>query len=157
MTGPPLTLRRAGHADSEMLLDWRNEPANREASVSQEPVSPEEHRVWLDAVLADPDRHLLIAEADGEPVGQVRFDRKNQGSAYEISVSLDRRRRGYGLGRRLIATACEWAWYSIDAGRIEAWVRRDNRPSRRAFDEAGFARGQGSRTGFVNLTLARPH
>lgn len=150
-----LALRPAGPDDAERLLAWRNEPATREASGNRDPVGAGEHAAWLEAVLADPDRHLLIAEAEGAAVGQARLD-GDGGGGYEISVSLDPERRGRGLGRELIVAACDWAWRSTGAARIEARVRTENRTSLRAFEEAGFTREAGGDPGFVKLALARP-
>jgi RimJ/RimL family protein N-acetyltransferase len=150
-----LELRRATPTDGELLLDWRNDPATREASGNRASVAAEEHAGWLERVLAEPDRHLVIAEADGRPVGQARIERR-RAYRYELSVSLDAAERGRGVGATLIAGACEWAWAATNASGIEAWVRDGNEPSLRAFEKAGFEPGPDSRPGFVNLWLGRP-
>ena len=149
-----LELRRARSDDSERLLKWRNDPETREVSGNRDTVAAEEHAAWLEAVLADPDSHLLIAEADGTPVAQVRIERR-RGYRYELSVSIDPERRGQGLGAPLIAGACEWAWGATNATGIEAWVRSENGRSLRAFEKAGFGPGEGSRPGFTALCLPR--
>lgn len=151
----PISLRLARQADAPLLLEWRNEPATREASGNRERVTSGEHRAWLKSVLADPDRHLLIAEADAKPIGQARIERR-QAYRYELSVSLDPAARGRGTGATLIAGVCEWAWTATDATVIEAWVRSENEASLRAFAKAGFSPGDGERHGFVSLWLVRP-
>lgn len=150
-----LRLRQATDADREQLLEWRNEPATRDASRSTELVTPEEHSRWLAGVLADPDRHLLIAELDHRPAGQVRFDRLHAYD-YEISVSLDPERRGRQLAAPLIEAGCEWLWTKTNAASVEAGVRVGNERSARAFLAAGFRPLPGEEGGFRRLRLERP-
>jgi RimJ/RimL family protein N-acetyltransferase len=133
----PLVLRPARESDARLLLEWRNDPEARAASRTQEVVPLPDHQRWLGAVLADPDRTLLIAERAGKPVGTVRFDRR--ANEAEISVAVAPSARGGGLGRRLIAEASELeleARPQLD--RIVAAVRRENRRSAGVFERAGF-------------------
>ena len=76
-----ITLRRAGHADSRRLWQWRNDFATRQASRHRAWIPHGAHALWLVKVLPDPDRLLLIAEdtdvmGDPLPVGTVRLDRQ---------------------------------------------------------------------------------
>jgi RimJ/RimL family protein N-acetyltransferase len=127
-----MDLRPATGADAELLLAWRNDPDTVAWSRSPDPVSRPDHVRWLDAVLADPDRLLLIAEADG-PVGTVRFDR--DGDAWEVSITVAPVRRGQGLALPILATAEA----TLEAGTsLLAWVHRDNKASLALFERAGY-------------------
>jgi RimJ/RimL family protein N-acetyltransferase len=150
-----LRVRPATELDAERLLSWRNDPETRAASRSTAEVSPEEHREWLDGVLDDPDRQLLIAEIGSRPVGQVRFDR-TRGYRFEISVSLESGLRGRGLGGELIETGCEWLWRRTNATEVEALVRGGNESSLRAFAAVGFRPSGDGGEGFVRLVCPRP-
>jgi RimJ/RimL family protein N-acetyltransferase len=151
-----LELRPATTADADLLREWRNDPGTREASRNTREVTVEGHRAWLDGVLGDDRRHLLIAELAGRPVGQVRFDALPDGG-YEISVSVDRRRRGKGLGRALIEAGAAWLWRTApDASRIVAEVRRGNVASRRAFEATGFRLVGEAEGDFIRLVAERP-
>ena len=133
----PLAQRPARAGDARLLHRWRDDPAVRAASRLQEPVLYADHVSWLERALAAPDRTLLVIEHAGEPVGTVRFDRTSDEA--EISVTVAAEARGRGLGRRLIAEACELqlaAWPRLE--RIVAAVRRENRRSAAAFERAGF-------------------
>lgn len=59
-----LVARRAAEADADLLLEWRNDDATRRASRATDPVTPEKHRKWLRATLADDDRMLLVVEGE---------------------------------------------------------------------------------------------
>jgi RimJ/RimL family protein N-acetyltransferase len=130
-----LALREATLADAALLRGWRNDPTTREASRHTAEVSEQEHAEWLERVLDDPNRLLLVAEEAGRPVGQLRLDREDD--RWEISVSLDEQARGRGLGTALIDAGVEQL-----AGRggkfVEAWVRTGNEVSVRSFRRAGF-------------------
>jgi len=95
-----LRLRPARTNDAERLLQWRNDPDTRAASVHTAEVTPAEHDSWLARSLANPDRKVFIAERWGEPVGTVRGDRSPAG--WELSWTVAPGSRGQGLGVRML-------------------------------------------------------
>jgi RimJ/RimL family protein N-acetyltransferase len=146
-----LRLRAATPADADLLRDWRNDPEVRGVSGNTHEVAPAEHEAWLAGVLADPDRHLLIAEQGGEPIGQVRLDREGA-DEHEISVSVAAGARGGGTGTRLIDRGAAWLAEQGERGRVVAYVKPGNERSLRAFAAARFERQATSdRDGFVRL------
>jgi RimJ/RimL family protein N-acetyltransferase len=150
-----LTFRLATEADRDQLLEWRNEPDTRAASRNTDVVRTEEHKAWLERVLADPDRHLLIVELEGKAAGQIRFDPVSR-YRYEISVSLGPEWRRRGLGTRALRGACGWLWKHTKAVGVEAEVHRDNEASRAVFRNAGFRPAGEGEAGFLRLALERP-
>jgi len=149
-------LREARQADAAPLLRWRNDPAAVSASRESRRVEPSEHARWLERVLADPDRHLLLAERGCKPVGQVRFDRV-RGYWYEVSVSVERQSRAEGIGNALVAAAVDWLWQNTNATAIDAWVRAENERSLRTFEGSGFRELPGEHDDvFRLLRLERP-
>ena len=150
-----MTFRPATQADRDQLLEWRNAADTRAVSRNTDVVGTGEHTAWLERVLADPDRHLLIVELDGDSAGQIRFDRVG-GHRYEISVSLDPEWRGRGLGARALRGACGWLWRHTNAVGVEAEVRQENETSRAAFLNSGFRPAGVGETGFLRLALERP-
>lgn len=150
-------LRAAVASDAERLLKWRNDPETRSASRSTQLVTPAEHVHWLEALIEDPDRRLLVAEQGSEAVGQVRFDRR-YAYRYEVSISVAPELRGRGHGLRILTAACEWLWRNTSATEIVARIRLGNERSARMFRAAGFSEpqreeGDGQFQGFV---LERP-
>ncbi len=107
-----ISLRPATAADSARLREWRNDPETVAASLSGRGVEPEEHQAWLTRVLADPAERLFIVESEGEPVGQVRLQRHEDGTL-ELHIGLAAEARGRGVGRE----ALELAWQEAGAGR----------------------------------------
>lgn len=134
-----LTLREAGANDARLLFDWANDPVARAQSFTQATIPWQDHERWFTRKLADARCLLLIAEdAQGQPVGQVRFDLGEDASAI-ISVSMAPEQRGQGYGAKAIALACEALRARRGALTVLAYIRPDNLASQRAFSRAGFS------------------
>jgi UDP-2,4-diacetamido-2,4,6-trideoxy-beta-L-altropyranose hydrolase len=133
---PTLVLRPAGISDARLLWEWRNDPLVRANSFQSEPVAWETHLAWLQRKLASPDCRLWIAECEGRPVGQVRYDR--DGALAEVSLSVAAPCRGRGLGAALLARSAPCAARDLQVRRLVAFIKPGNLPSRRAFERAGF-------------------
>ena len=127
------SLRPATAADSDRLREWRNDPETVVASLSGRAVEPEEHQEWLARVLSDPDERLFIVEEEGEPVGQVRLQRHEDGTL-EVHIALAAGARGRGIGRETL----ELAWDEAGGEPVTARVLANNERSLRAFAAVGF-------------------
>ena len=117
-------LRAATIDDAERLLQWRNDAATRAASREQGPVDPSVHREWVERVLGDRDRVLMIAEVSHAAVGTVRADRDDTGWKLSWTVSPDSRGRGYGkpMVRQFMEQLSGSVWAEIRVGN-EASIR----------------------------------
>jgi RimJ/RimL family protein N-acetyltransferase len=91
-----------------------------------------DHTAWLSRVLADADRHLLVAEHGGRPVGTVRFDR--EGEAWEVSITVAPSARG----RRLAVPMLLAAERRLGPAVIRANVHSDHAASLALFRRAGY-------------------
>ena len=128
-----LVLREAAFGDWELLLSWRNDPVSVANSIQSRPVAEDEHKEWLRRKLNDRDSIIYIANSDGAPVGQVRFDL--EGTAAEISVIVAPKARGRGLGTAMLRLACSRAGFA----RYVAHILPENKASVAAFRKAGFS------------------
>ncbi|SDP28555.1 Spore coat polysaccharide biosynthesis protein SpsG, predicted glycosyltransferase [Pedococcus dokdonensis] len=108
-----VTVRPATPADAEPLWHWRNDPTTREHSRSQEPVPLESHLAWLTASLARRDRHLLVGEVAGRPVGTIRWDEDSAGE-WEVSITVAPDSRGRGVAKGLLAAGEDWLADALD-------------------------------------------
>lgn len=132
-----LSTRPATAADAEMLLAWRNDPETRRWSRTPSPVTPVEHRAWLERSLGSGDRMLLVVEDADGPVGTVRWDRDHRG--WEVSITVAPERRGSGFAGPVLTAGERALRASAGAGTpVAAVVHRDNAASARLFARAGY-------------------
>lgn len=137
--GAPLALRPARPSDMATYFRWTNEAETRRQSYRPDPVPLADHARWFAARLEDPGTRLWVAESDGEPAGQIRFQ-KEDGAAW-ISFSVDARHRGRGVGAYLLSEGArelrrDPAWAALP---IRGAIKASNPASRKAFLKAGYA------------------
>lgn len=127
---PDIQFRPATLADAEMLLAWRNDPQTRKASHQMAPVAPEQHQAWLEASLHNPQRTLLIAIAEGQPIGTLRADIGE--AETELSWTIAPEARGRGFGKWMVRQYVE-----TQRGALRAEVKAGNMASVKIAEFAG--------------------
>jgi methionyl-tRNA formyltransferase len=132
-----LDVRPASNGDALLLWEWVNEPTARGSAFRDEPIAWDEHCAWLDARLTSTRSRLYMIEAEGTCVAQVRFELDEHDTA-EIDVSVDRSRRGRGIGAEAVTRACTRLFAETGAASVLARVKEANDSSLRMFNKAGF-------------------
>jgi UDP-2,4-diacetamido-2,4,6-trideoxy-beta-L-altropyranose hydrolase len=134
---PRLRARPADPRDEALLLDWVNDPATRSSAMNTHRITAEEHHAWLTGRLRDPDCRMFILETlDGEPIGQVRFDRAPDG--WKIDYSVAPAWRGQGFGRAVLRAAMHSLQAEDPHAAFIGIVKEANQASRRVFESLGF-------------------
>ncbi|MDD3239368.1 MAG: GNAT family N-acetyltransferase [Lachnospira sp.] len=134
--GIEIRLRKAILEDSWFLFDLRNDEAVRRNSFSIDPITYENHCVWLRHKLEDPNCGLWIAQYDNSSIGQIRIDKKDGWG--EISYSLCAQARGRNFGKQMI-TQLEQVERNVgDLKGLLACVKKDNEISRHIFGSLGY-------------------
>ena len=136
-------LRRATLRDAELLHRWRNDPSVRAVSHTTDEIPWETHVRWLESSLARGDRHVLVAERRGQPLGTLRFD--VSGDRATVSIAVDPALHGSGLGPAILDAGD--AWLEANDARVRtcrAEIRDGNDASVRAFLAAGYLPGTDS-------------
>ncbi|MFA5083663.1 MAG: GNAT family N-acetyltransferase, partial [Hydrogenophilaceae bacterium] len=132
-----LQLRRAGPADSASIYAWRNHPDSRRHAFDPTEIDRASHERWFAAVLADPNRELLVAEQDDRPVGVLRYDIKAGLAA--VSVYLVPGLAGQGWGKRLLLAGEGWLReMRPEVQTCEAEIAAGNAVSLAVFRATGF-------------------
>jgi len=133
-----VSLRRARVADCALYFAWTNDPVTRQSSFSTDPISYEEHVRWFEKKREDPSEHLLIAEIESRPLGQIRFTCKDDEALLSFSLAPDQRGQGLGLHLvRLGIRKLKSEYQQID--RFVGFVKRENLASCEIFRKLGFS------------------
>lgn len=136
-----LTFRRASEEDLMLIYSWNNDPEVRRYSFNPEPIPLPNHQAWFSARLSDAATPIYVVEAAGEPAAQVRFSL--QGKAATVGYLIDSKFRGKGLGHVVLQRGVARLQQDFpDIMLVEGLVQRQNIPSVRAFEKAGFAYGE---------------
>ncbi len=137
LVAPKITLRAATIDDASMLYFWRNDERVRRVSFDPESIDLGRHMRWMEQVLADPQRYLLIAAVADEDVACGRFD--CVGDTAEVSIYLAPGFAERGLGTAVIKEMLSWTRNNLrEIGTLRAAVLAINPSSRKAFLKAGF-------------------
>ena len=86
-----LQLRRAEHADRDLLFGWANDDAVRANAFHTEKIPYEKHVVWFDKMMADASVHQYILCDGGTPVGQIRLNVEGSEAYVDYSIAADQR------------------------------------------------------------------
>lgn len=117
---------------------WVNDPEERRWSFDPRYVPWFDHVRYLRSL--GPREAWVVVETDlTQPRGRRRLVGFVRVVLGELSVTLDRRHRGRGVGRRAVRLGC----YASGLAEVVAQVKPGNERSRRAFLAAGFAQQVG--------------
>lgn len=131
-----VTLRPARPEDSHRVWTWRNDPETRQASLDSTMIPLHLHEVWFRESLRRTDRRIYIVLTDETESGVVRLD--VSGREAEVSIHLDPRWRGRGVGTLALRALTDHAFGSLGLELLVARVKAGNVVSRAVFRAAGF-------------------
>lgn len=127
-----LYLREAVIKNAELLFNWANEINVRRNSISQEPITWENHLKWFSKKLNDSDTKILILVSGDKFLGQIRIDLID--SYWNIDYSIDNQFRGKGLGKEIVKLLIN----KFESYQFKATVKKQNIASKKIFANLGF-------------------
>ncbi len=95
-----LVIRSVNASDVMTYFIWANDPKVRSSAIHTSTIDFMTHTAWFKQRLDRSDCKLYVLEANGLPVGQIRFELQDEVTI--IDYSLDKAVRGRGWGRHLI-------------------------------------------------------
>jgi UDP-2,4-diacetamido-2,4,6-trideoxy-beta-L-altropyranose hydrolase len=133
-----LLMRPVSADDSDLVLQWANDPGTRQYAFSMAAIGRDEHAAWFAKRLANPEVVFLIAQTEhGVALGQVRFERQEDGT-WDLSYLVAPAFRGRGVGGRLLRSAIEVLTQLHPSAVVVGLVKRENEASMRIFQALGF-------------------
>jgi len=134
-----VTVRLAMDVDCELIWRWANDPMARAQSFCTDQILWPTHVRWFERLMSNPDRVQYIAEFDGLPVAQIRFESEDDHAV--VSVSVDHQFRGKGIGRRVLSEAISAFVTTRGVSELIAYIRPGNYASIKLFAGLGFELG----------------
>ena len=134
-----VSVRLAGLADADCILEWRNDPVTMAMSVTSGKISREDHARWFSRVLDDPREALYVGLVDNARMGMCRFTCNAAGTIAEVSINLDPARRGQGMALPLLQRAIA-DFTATRPLELTATIKSSNKPSQKIFTRCGFQR-----------------
>jgi UDP-2,4-diacetamido-2,4,6-trideoxy-beta-L-altropyranose hydrolase len=131
-----IRIRDVGPSDAKAIFELSNHPSVRKVSFQNAPLQWQEHLRWFEATRTDPLCGFYVAESGSEILGQVRF--RLDGARAIVSISIDPRFRGKGLGSMLYYEALSAFRRRHRAEEFVAIIRKSNHDSIAFFRKLGF-------------------
>lgn len=133
-----ITFCEAAADDLRLLFEWRNESETRRSAFDSSVVTWERHCEWFNGKIGSLNsRIFILTDENSAPVGQVRFDINNDGSA-EVDISIDVNHRGKNYATEGLMKTCSHLKKERKLNKIFAYVKKENAASYRCFQKAGF-------------------
>jgi len=101
-----LSLREISFEDKKLIFDWANDPLTRTNSFDIKPITFESHSNWFDSKLNNNKAWYYIGEINGENIGLVRFDIKE--NEIVIGITLDNKFRGKNYLQDYLKKGVDW-------------------------------------------------
>jgi len=138
-SGPQVTVRRATAADADAVVAMLVEVAGEGRWIATEaPVDVEQRRRRLVEDIEREDAIVLVAEAGGEPVGELGLHLARYGVA-DLGMAVAAGWRGRGVGSALLAEAIDQA-RTAGAHKVALQVWPHNAAAIALYERFGFQR-----------------
>jgi len=131
------TVRKATIGDAPRVLEIRNHPTTRAASLQTDEIPWERHAPWFERtyLTEDAGHSCFVVETEGIVVGYCRYDTQDDGIML-VSIAVDPEFRGQGIGASLLSESLATI---TEKSRIIAEILKRNDASLNLFIRNGFS------------------
>ncbi|WP_407393597.1 GNAT family N-acetyltransferase [Methanobrevibacter sp.] len=117
--------------DCLKIFEIANDDEVRKNSFNSDKIPLEDHKKWFNNILKDDSVKFHVLEYENELIGQLRLDFDEKYPV--ISISLNKKYRGLGLSKVLLAKGLE-----LLDGKVIAYIKKENSRSISFFKSMGF-------------------
>ena len=133
-----MDFRKPNVDDAYLYFKWANDPQVRLNSFNSENITLDEHTIWFNEKLQDPNCELYMFYDENDiPVGQVRIQKDSNNNSV-INISIDEKFRGMGYGVKLVELSSKNYFSREINDKINAYVKIENIGSKIIFEKAGY-------------------
>lgn len=134
-----MSLQPLTEADLELILPWRNAPAERRATYSHHEITLGEHLDWFGRTQKNPTRRCyLYHDASGIPQGVVNFTDLNVAQGTAFWGFYARPEAPFGSGQQILVAALDLAFGDLRLHKLSGEVLADNTKSLYLHKQVGF-------------------
>lgn len=142
LTGDKIRLRLMSGEDTDLIVQWRNNPRVRNNFIYQKTFTREGHENWIRTMVDTGKVVQFIIEdlSSGQPVGSVYFrdiDKDHAKAEYGIFIGEDLA-VGKGFGSEAARLAVKYGFEQLELHKIFLRVFADNAGAIRSYEKAGF-------------------
>lgn len=131
-------LRYAEKSDMMLYFEWANEEETRRNSINRDKILLKNHKTWFFNKLVDPYYAMYLLCYNEIPVGNIRFEIKENQAVLSYSIANDYRRKGLGI-IILKKGISKFLYDYPQVSSINGYVHRNNLASINSFIKVGFA------------------
>jgi RimJ/RimL family protein N-acetyltransferase len=137
-----VTLRRLGHADIEMVRQWRNSDAVSQWLKDRQQITTAMQEVWFNSL--DPEKqYYYVIEHDGQKLGLVNIKNAENGSGEGGIFIGDESYQDAGVGTRAMLAMYDFGFLILGLHEITAHILSTNKRAIRVNEAIGAVRDPG--------------
>jgi UDP-2,4-diacetamido-2,4,6-trideoxy-beta-L-altropyranose hydrolase len=95
-----ISLRKAVHNDEKLIFNWVNDPEVRKWSFNKKIILLDDHKIWFEKKIQDPNLSMWIFEVNKSPMGLIRLEKDKEDIA--LHYLLAPKSRGKGLASKML-------------------------------------------------------
>ena len=133
-----VSIRKAHANDVKITHEWANDEDTRRSSFLSDAIPFDRHEKWWLSKLDNKKTCYFICEVGQQEAGIVRFDASDKDNLYTIGITVSPQFRGRGLSDKFLKRACSAFFQSNNNAIVEAYIKKENVASIKAFERAGF-------------------
>ena len=142
MKGEKIRLRLMNGQDTDLIVNWRNNPRVRKNFIYQKPFTREGHERWMETMIKSGNGYQFIVcrIEDDTPVGCTYlrdYDRENNKIEYGVFLGSEDM-KGKGIGTEILGLTLQFAFETLNVHKVFARAFADNVASVNSFLKGGF-------------------
>lgn len=135
-------LTRVDIADEHALRTWRNDPAVAQWMYTNHEITPDEHSIWFQSMLADVSKVYWKIVVDGSAVGSIfltQISSKDALCSWGMYLA-DQDLRGKGVAQAACALSFQFAFNVLSVERVLCEAVAHNETAIGLYESVGFER-----------------
>lgn len=137
-----IKIRKVTSEDSDLILEWRNNPQVFRYALNPNPIPIEEHQAWFRKKITDNNCIFFLGLYNENPCGSIRYQISKDAKEAEVSISISPQFWGKKIATELMRLAEENLKKFTSVEVIHATVLDENIASVKLFTNAGFKKNK---------------